>query len=92
MYSTCCWFNHNTPAVDSMPHNCLQDLTRLLHFVNDWELNENDFEWDEVFVFPKFDQDHDDYAAAHQVKFGLFEDAYVRRWQECVKFGKWVKE
>ena len=31
MYSTCSWFKHNSPAVDSMPHDCLQDLTQLLH-------------------------------------------------------------
>ena len=91
MYSTRSWFNHNAPAVDNMPRDCLQDLTWLLHFVDDWELDDNDFEWDEVFNFPKHDHDHDDYDAAHHVKFGLFEDAYVKRWQECVKkFGKWV--
>ena len=45
MYSTCSWFKHNSPAVDSMPHDCLQDLTRLLHEVDDcWELDDNDFE------------------------------------------------
>ena len=43
-----------------------------------------------MFDFPKHDHDHDDYAAVHHVKFGLFEDAYIKRWQECVKFGKWV--
>ena len=46
----------------------------MLHFVNDWELDENDFKWNEVFDFPKFDHDHDDHATA----------------QECVKFGKWI--
>ena len=52
MYSTRSWFNHNAPAVDSMPRDCLQDLTRLFHFVDDWELDDNDFKWDEVFDFP----------------------------------------
>ena len=50
MYSTRSWFNHNAPAVDSMSRDCLQDLTWLLHFVNDWELNESDFEWNEVLT------------------------------------------
>ena len=54
MYSTRSWFNHNAPAVDRMPRNCLQDLTWLLHFVDDWELDENDLEWNEMYVrFPK---------------------------------------
>ena len=49
MYSTRRWFNHNAPAVDSIPRDCLLDLTQLLHFVYDWELNENASEWNEVF-------------------------------------------
>lgn len=48
MYSSQSWFNCNAPAVDSMPHNCLQDLKQLLHFVDDWELNDNDFEWNRL--------------------------------------------
>ena len=49
-----------------------------------------DFEWNEVFDFPKCDHDHDDYAAAHRIKWALIEDAYVKQWQQCVHFGKWV--
>ena len=90
MYSIRSWFNHNAPAVDSMPRDCLQDLTWLLHFVDDWELDDNNFKWDELFDFPKHDHDHDDYAASHCIKWALIEDAYVKRWQDCVKFGKWV--
>ena len=30
------------------------------------------------------------YAATHCIKWALIEDAYVKRWQDCVKFGKWV--
>ena len=79
IYSTWSWFNHNAPAVDSMPRDCLQDLTRLLHFVDDWKLDDNNFEWDNVFDFPKHDHNHDDYAATHRVKFGLIEDAYMKQ-------------
>ena len=89
-YSTWSWFNHNTPAVDSLPRDCLQDLTWLLYFVDNWELDENNFEWNEVFNFPKHDHDHDNYAASHRIKWALIEDAYVKRWQDCVKFGNWV--
>ena len=31
-----------------------------------------------------------DYAATHRVKFSLIEDAYVKQWQECIKFGRWI--
>ena len=66
-----------------MPCNCLQDLTRLLHFVDDWELDENDLEWNEVFDFLKCDHDHDDYAANYRIKWALIEDAYLKQWQQC---------
>ena len=72
----------NVPAVDSMPPDCLQDLTRLLHFVDDLELGANDFEWNEVFDFPKCDHNHDNYAATHRIKWALVEDAHVKRWQD----------
>ena len=88
IYSTHSWFNHNVPAVDSMPRDCLQDLTQLLHFVDDWELNNNDFEWNENFNYPKDDHNHDAYA--HCAKIGLIKNMYVKGWQQCVKFGCWV--
>ena len=49
--------------------------------MDDWELDENDFDWDKVFDFPKHDHDHDDSAASHCIKWALIEDAYVmKRW------------
>ena len=55
MYSTRSWFKHNLPALDSIPHNCLQDLIRLLlHFVDDWEI-EDDENWDDMFDYPRYD-------------------------------------
>ena len=67
---------------DSMPRIAYaQDLTRLLHFADDWELDENDFKWDKVFDFLKHDPDHDAFAASHCIKWALIEDAYVmKRW------------
>ena len=69
LYSTRGWFNHNTTAVERMPRDCLQYLTQLLHFVNNWELYDNNFKWDEVFDFQKHDHNHDDYTAAHRIMF-----------------------
>ena len=42
-----------------MPRDYLQDLTQLLHFVDDWELDNNDFEWNENFDYPKNDHNHE---------------------------------
>ena len=87
MYDSRSWFNHCAPAVESMPRDCLQDLYRLLHFVDDWELDE-DKEWDDIYDHPK--EEVKEGTASHRTKHGLFEDAYVKRWQQCVKFGKWM--
>mmetsp|Transcript_54967 Transcript_54967/g.62207 ORF Transcript_54967/g.62207 Transcript_54967/m.62207 type:complete len:100 (+) Transcript_54967:816-1115(+) len=85
MYDLRRWFNHCAPAVKSMPRDCLQDLYQLLHFVDDWELDE-DMEWDDIYDHPK--EDVKEGTASHRTKHGVFEDAYVKRWQQCVKFGK----
>ena len=70
-----------------MPRDCLQDLYQLLHFVDDWELDE-DMEWDDIYDHPK--EEVKEGTASHRTKHGVFEDAYVKRWQQCVKFGKWM--
>ena len=68
MYSSWSWFKHNAPAVDSMPRNCLQDLIRLLHFVDDWEIEENE-NWDDKFDYPRFDNHIVVDTTLHCVKF-----------------------
>ena len=65
-----------------MPRNCLQDLHRLLHFVDDWEINDDE-NWEDICDHVK--QEKKEGTATHQTKIGLFEDAYVKRWQECIK-------
>jgi len=89
MYTTRSWFKHNAPAVESMPRNCLQDLIRLLHFVDDWEIEEDE-NWDDTFDYPRYDNHEDDNTAPHRVKFGIIETEYVKRWQQCVRFGRWI--
>ena len=72
MYSSCSWFKHNAPAADSMPHNCLQDLIRwLFHFVDDWEIEEDE-NWDDVFDYLRYDNHDNDDTAPHRVKYILF--------------------
>ena len=48
--------------MDSMPRNFLQDLTRLLHFVDDWEIKEDE-NWDDTFDYPRYDNHEDDDTA-----------------------------
>ena len=90
LYSSQSWFKHNVQAVDSMPRNCLQDLTQLLHFVDNWEID-NTENWDNnMFDYPRYDNNDNDDTAPHCIKFSLIEDERNKRWQECVKFCCWI--
>ena len=84
MYNSKIWFNQCAPAVKSMPQDCLQNMYGLLHFVDDWELDE-DKEWDDIYDHLK--EEVKEGTATHQTKHGIIEDVYVKRWQQCVKFG-----
>ena len=85
MYCTREWFNAVAPIQESMPRQALQDLVRCLHYVDDWEEEE---EWEVIYSDVKVE------AAAgtskHREKFSILEDAYNRRWQYMVHFGKWL--
>ena len=90
MYSSRSWFKHNAPAVDSMPRNCSQDLIWLLHFVDDWEIEE-DGNWDDIIDYPRYDNHDDDDTTLHRVKFEIIETEYIKQCQQCVmKFGCWI--
>ena len=52
-----------------MPQNCLQDLIRLLYFVDDWEIEEDENWDDNMFNYPKYDNHDDADTAPHRVKF-----------------------
>ena len=83
MYNSKSWFKHNTLAVNRVV--CLVSAYRisyncLLHF-DDWGLDENYYEWNEAFNFPKHDYDHDAHACSNCVKIGLIADKCVKRWQ-----------
>ena len=84
MYDTREWFNAVAPVQASMPVSALKDMMRCLHYVDDWD----DDDWDEVYDDIK--QESGDNTAKHRKKFSMVEDAYNRRWQSMVNFGKWL--
>ena len=44
-----------------------------------------------LFDYPRYDNNgNDDDTATWCVKFGLTEDDYIKRQQQCVKFGCWI--
>ena len=65
----------------------MRDLTRCLHFSDDWE-EEDAEEWEEKYGDGK--EEATDTTARHRKKFSMVEDAYNRRWQAIVNFGKWI--
>ena len=36
------WFKHDSPAIKRMPQSFLQDLIRLLHFVDNWYIDDDE--------------------------------------------------
>ena len=48
MYNSRSQFDHCAPATKSMPQDCLQDLYQLLHFVDDWEIDDDD-NWNKIY-------------------------------------------
>ena len=65
----------------------MQELTRYLHYTDDWE-EEEDGEWETLYTDPKVEAQ--DWTAQHRKKFSIVEDAYNQQWQEMVNFGKWL--
>ena len=60
-----------------MVKNALEDLTACLHYSDDWDVMGDD-DWEDTYGDPKLEADVS--AAAHQLKHGLLEDAYNKRW------------
>ena len=52
MYSSREPLIHHDVAVESMPQDALMDLYRLLHFVDDWEVSEDQV-WGDIYHHPK---------------------------------------
>ena len=71
---------------ESMPQDAFKDLCRCMHFADDWE--EDDDRWNEKYQHVKDEPSED--TAHHRRKFGMLEDAYNRRWQAIVHFGRCV--
>ncbi len=71
---------------DSIPKDAYIDMYRCMHFSDDWELE--DEEWDEIFEDKKYNPSPD--CEKHRRKFEFIENGFNRRWKECVLFGKWI--
>jgi hypothetical protein len=67
-----------------MTLDAMKDLSRCLHFSDDWEEDN----WEEEYDDPRVDCQDD--TAQHRRKFSTLEDAYNKRWQAMVNLGKWL--
>ena len=74
-------------CMESMTKNAFEDMYRCLHFSDDWDADEGD-KWDELYSDKKMSSP--DNTARHRCKFAMIEDAFNRRWKECVRFGCWL--
>ena len=88
MFSTREIFDAVEPVKNSLTLDAMKDLSRCLHFAEDWEEEEDDEEWEEKYSDGK--EEAVDTTARHRKKFSMVEDAYNRRWQAMVNFGKWI--
>ena len=57
-----------------------------MYFADDWEVD--DKRWAANYSGMKEEPGKD--TAKHRRKFTVLEDAYNKRWQAIVKFGRWV--
>ena len=80
-------FNAVEPVKNCMTLDAMKDLSRCLHFSDDWEEDDEE-DWDEHYKDVKVEPDEN--TALHRRKFSMVEDAYNRRWQAMVNFGKWI--
>jgi len=87
MFSTRNVFDAVEPVKSCMPLDAMKDLTRCLHYTDDWDLEEDD-QWETLYTDPKIEAH--DATAEHRRKFSMVEDAYNRRWQTMVTLGKWL--
>ncbi|KAL7540064.1 hypothetical protein ACHAXR_010797 [Thalassiosira sp. AJA248-18] len=74
----------NAPIKDCMPQDAVKDLCRCMHFADDWE--EDDTQWNDFYDDSKEYIRED--TANHRQKFGMLEDAYNAQWQAMVLFGR----
>jgi len=86
MYSSRSPYDAVETVKNCMTLDAMKDLTRCLHFSDDWE--EHEEEWNTIYSDVKVEPDED--TASHRMKFSLLEDMYNNRWQACVNYGKWV--
>ena len=71
---------------ECMTQDAFRDLCRCMHFADDWE--SDDERWHDIFPSEKVEAEED--TATHRCKFSVIEDAYNKRWQAIVKFGRWL--
>ena len=76
MFSTREIFDVVEPVKNSLTLDAMRDLTRCLHFADDWEEEEEE-EWDEKYGVSK--EEAPDTTARYQKKFSMVENAYNRR-------------
>ena len=104
MYSTRNSFHHIHAICESMTQDQFRDLHRLIHFVDDFgddvvdqngkvvstppsPLDDGE-DWSDLYKYNRVVADEG--TTKHRKKFSLLEQAYCKRWRECINMGKWI--
>ncbi len=75
-------FDAVEPIKLSMPQDAWKDMARCMHFADDWE--DDDDQWN-ADNYPAEKCAPSPNTAKHRKKHGMLEDAHNKRWQEVVK-------
>ncbi|KAL7527926.1 hypothetical protein ACHAXR_002197 [Thalassiosira sp. AJA248-18] len=72
---------------ESMPKDAYTDMYRCMHFSDDWDEEDGDIPWENVYADVKYEPSPD--VERHRQKYEHIEDGFNQRWKECVNFGRW---
>ena len=70
-------------CTDSMPKGAMQDMNRCMHFTDNWE--EEDGEWESTYPNSKVESPP---TSKHWMKFCIIEDAFNEAWRLHIVFGR----
>ena len=95
VYSTRSWFVH-TQHTDGQWYvqelSTVSNIIGLIHFFDNWDI-EDDENWNNMFDYPRYDNnDNDDTTAPYSLCQVQIDRRCTprQRWQQCVKFGRWI--
>ena len=77
-------------CTESLPKGAMFDMSRCMHFTDDWELETEldlqDLNWEDVYLDEKHSSPEG--TANHRLKYAIVEDAFNEAWTAHISFGR----